>query len=110
MIRDIQSPKLLKNIHVVESLKTIIHSLEDLLNSNKLTYSLKIELMYFLSELCKKFFYYPNILLAMKTKIKESDGNEYEEIVVFSMLLNLFKTDQLILEYENKKLVKINQY
>ncbi len=43
----------------------------------------------------------------MKVKLKEDEDikTEYEEILVFSILMNVFKTDQLILEYEKKKLV-----
>jgi hypothetical protein len=33
-----------------------------------------------------------------------------EEILIFSIILNIFKTDQLLTEYENKKLVKLIHY
>ena len=84
-----------------------MHSHENLINSEKLKYTTRILLMQFLSEICKKFFHFREILLSVKTKLKEYDSTEYDEILIFSMLLNIFKTDQLISEYENMKLVQI---
>jgi len=111
MIRELKSRSLLLDYNVIESFKMIMHSLENLINSEKIKYTTRILLMQFLSEICKKFFHFPEILLSMKTNLKENDSTEYEEILIFSMLLNIFKTDQLIVQYENKKLVQtlINQ-
>lgn len=61
--------------------------------------------MTFLSELCKKFFTFPELISTLKSQIIEVDG-KCEEILIFAMLLNIFKTDQTIKEYENKKIVK----
>lgn len=83
-----------------------MHSFDDIILSDKFNYTTRILLINFLSELCKKFFLFPELISSMKVKIIASDG-EYDEILLFSMLLNLFKTDQLIKEYENKKLVKL---
>lgn len=82
-----------------------MHTLDLLISEDNINYTTRIILINLLSELCKKFFFYPEILTRMKIKIKEGE-TEIEEILVFSMLLNIFKTDQLILEYENKKSIR----
>jgi hypothetical protein len=78
-----------------------------MIHLDKMRYSTRLNLMQFLSEICKKFFFYPQILSSLKVSFKDTDNCEYEEIVIFSVLLNIFKTDQLIAEYENKKLVTL---
>ncbi len=107
LIKESESKILLTDIHVIESMKSLMHSLDNIIYEDKLRYSTRILLINFLSEICKKFFIYPEILLMMKVKLKEDEDlkTEYEEILVFSILMNVFKTDQLILEYEKKKLV-----
>ena len=111
ILRETKSKCFLTDIKVLESFKTLMHSLDSIIYEDKLRYTTRILLITFLSELCKKFFIYPEILLLMKVKFKEvDDKTEYEEILIFSILMNIFKTDQLILEYENKKLVSLNLF
>ena len=44
------------------------------------------------------------MILSEMTEIQDKNS---EEILIFSIILHIFKTDQLLTEYENKKLVKL---
>lgn len=105
LIKDIKLKFFLSDINIIESFKILMHTLDLLISEDNINYTTRIILINLLSELCKKFFFYPEILTRMKIKIKEGE-TEIEEILVFSMLLNIFKTDQLILEYDNKKSIR----
>jgi len=107
LIKEIASKSFFFDTRVIESFKSLLHILDSLIYNNKLRYTTRILLISFISELCKKFFVFPEILSFMRINIKdmEDENSEYEEILIFSILMNIFKTDQLILEYENKKLV-----
>lgn len=83
-----------------------MHNLDIMISDETTKYSTKITILTFLSELCKKLFTYPELISSLKSNIKELKDNS-ENILIFSMLLNIFKTDQTIKEYENKKMVKI---
>jgi hypothetical protein len=98
---------MLTDKHFIEAIKILLHSIDDIILSEKFNYTTRILLINLLSEMCKKFFIYPELISSMKVKIIAVDA-EFDEILFFSMLLNLFKTDQLIKEYENKKLVKFD--
>jgi hypothetical protein len=105
LIKEIKQKFFLSDINIIDSLKTLLHTLDLLISEDHLKYTTRVILINLLSELCKKFFFYSEILSQMKIKIKEGE-TEIEEILIFSMLLNIFKTDQLILEYENKKSIR----
>jgi hypothetical protein len=58
----------------------------------------------FLNEFCRKFFSFPTILYMMKSTIIVDD-EKVEDILIFSMLMNLLKKDHLMKEYRYKKMV-----
>jgi hypothetical protein len=85
-------------------MKTIVNFIDSFIKDDNLKYSTKVICMNFISELCKKFFTYPEILYAMKVPIQDiTTGGE--EILIFTTLLNIFATDHTFKEYENKKIV-----
>lgn len=79
-----------------------MHTIETSIEQNKIKYTTKLLIMSYLSEICKKFFTYPELLNSMKIKAEENS----EEILIFSIILSIFKTDNLIKEYEFKKLTR----
>jgi hypothetical protein len=88
----------------LQCLKIILCTISKIVKEENVKYTIKITILYFISELCKKFFHFPELLNFMTQEIADK---QEEEIIIFSTILNIFKTDQLILEYENKKLVRI---
>jgi hypothetical protein len=85
-------------------MKLTVNSIDSLMRDESLKYSTKVICMNFISELCKKFFTFPEILFAMKVPIQDiTTGGE--EILIFTTLLNIFATDHNFKEYDNKKIV-----
>ena len=66
---------ILTNEKVLESLKSLLITLQNFIVEEKIRYVTRILLIQFLSELCKKFFYFPEILYHMKINLKE-EGNK----------------------------------
>jgi hypothetical protein len=96
------------NLSIIDAIKMIVNSIDSLMREDSTKYSTKIIILNFLSELCKKFFTYPEILYSMKVTIQDITTSGGEEILIFSTLLNIFQTDHNIKEYENKKMVIIH--
>ncbi len=89
---------------VIDSMKILVNYIDSLMKDETLKYSTKVICMNYISELCKKFFTFPEILYAMKVPIQDiTTGGE--EILIFTTLLNIFATDHTFKEYENKKIV-----
>jgi hypothetical protein len=70
---------------------------------------MKLVVVNFLYELCRKFFAFSSLMKMMKTSVI-IDSEKVEDILIFSMLMNLFKTDHLIKEYKYKKMVLKRSY
>jgi len=94
----------LENTSVISSLKSLIHEIDSEIKDETASYDKKITITIFLYELCKKFFAFPEILKAQILNVKQLNEN-VNEILIFSLLLNIFKTDQNFTKYEYKKMV-----
>jgi hypothetical protein len=105
LIKEMKNKDFFTNQTIIDSFKMIVNYTDSLMKEDAIKYSTKIIILNFLSELCKKFFAYPEILYSMKVTIQDITSGG-EEIIIFSTLLNVFSTDHTIKEYENKKMVK----
>ena len=101
---ELRSGKFLVNNSIQLNLLTILKSLSIEIQEEKLQYNTKLIIIYFLYELCRKFFTFPSLLQVMKIKMT-IDDEKVEDILIFSILMNLFKKDNLIKEYKYKKMV-----
>jgi hypothetical protein len=105
MIKEMKNRDFFTNQCIIDSFKMLVNYIDSLMKEENLKYQTKIIILNFLSELCKKFFTYPEILYSMKVTIQDIASTSGEEIIIFSTLLNIFTTDHTIKEYENKKMV-----
>src|SRR4051812_29746586 len=104
LLREMKNRDFFTNLSIMDSIKMLVNYIDSLMKDDNLKYQTKIIILNFLSELCKKFFTYPEILYSMKVTIQDITSGG-EEIIIFSTLLNVFSTDHTIKEYENKKMV-----
>ena len=81
----------------------MVNYIDSLMRNDELKYSTKVLCMNFISEICKKFFAYPDILYSMKVTVHDITSGE--DFLIFTTLLNIFATDHTFKEYENKKIV-----
>jgi hypothetical protein len=105
LIKEMKNRDFFTNQSIIDSIKMLVNYIDSLMKEDSLKYQTKVVVLNFLSELCKKFFAYPEILYSMKVTIQDITSGG-EEIIIFSTLLNVFSTDHTIKEYENKKMVK----
>jgi hypothetical protein len=105
LLKEMKNRDFFTNQSIMDSVKMLVNYIDSLMKEDNLKYQTKIIVLNFLSELCKKFFTYPEILYSMKVTIQDISTSGGEEIIIFSALLNVFSTDHTIKEYENKKMV-----
>src|SRR5690606_28841982 len=99
---------LMLNNGFIVSVKSLICYLNTQLQRDTVKYTTKICLITFLSEICKTFFTFPEMLSNLKIFKNDytSDQSYFEDNVFFSILMELFKTDQIVKEYESKKMIR----
>ncbi len=105
LIKSLRTTKFLGNSYIINSLKSLIHEIDNEIKIGMAPYNRKVLITSLLYELCKKFFAFPEILKSLIINVKQLNESS-NEILIFSLLLNIFKTDQLFKEYECKKMIR----
>jgi len=102
-LKEIKNKDFLNNRSIIDTLRSVLINLSCYLKIEDSTYcnirQCTSELVY---EIAQKFFDYPNLMTYMT--IRNNDFERIsEENLIFALILNLFKNDQLLPDRASKK-------
>ena len=103
IIKEIKNPDFLNNRSIIDALRNVLINLSCYLKIEDSTFgNLRQSTSELIYEISQKFFDFPNLMTYMTVRTNDFERNS-EENLIFSMILNLFKNDQLLPDRACKK-------